>query len=64
MTARAQKRAARQGSAKRTAALVAVTDLMPSRRDSLLAWFEVYIDVDGKAALVVWRNPHRARDAR
>ena len=50
MTARARKRAARQGSAKRTAALVAVTDLMPSRRrDSLLAWFEVYIEVDGRA---------------
>jgi len=30
--------------------LVAVTDLVPARRrDSLLAWFEVYMEVDGKA---------------
>ena len=48
--AKARKRASRQGSRKRQGEVVSVTDLVPSRRrDSLLAWFDVYMHVDGKA---------------
>ena len=50
MMAKARKRASRQGSKKRQGELVNVTDLVPRRRrDSLLAWFEVYMEVDGGA---------------